>query len=238
MSDYGHTTPREEPFDGAHDAVRDALPALLHGRVTAAERAELDAHLAGCAGCAAELRTLARLRDLQLADAPPIALDRIAAAVRARTVPVTPTAPGRTFAPLVAPIGAPSASRAATAPARARRAPAWARRGSLHALAATLLVAFGSGAVLLQSSDHVPARRAVQVAAQTATRGAVQTTARSIDAPVAVADPGGSLLGASFSDLDDRELAAVVAAVDDPAPAAPSADPTPVTPTVLAPDGE
>lgn len=215
MSDHGSTTPREELFGGAHDAVRAALPALLHGRVTAGERAELDAHLATCASCAAEYRVLTRLRDVYVAEAPPLALDRIAAAVRARTRPGVATS-----------TAAPPAGAVRVPPQR--RAPAWARRGAGRAVAATVLLALGSSALFLPRGD----RRAPHTAPAggTAPVHAAAGEAPPIQPPTSAADPSGSLLGASFSDLSDSELAAVVAAVADPAAATPSAEPGSVTP--------
>lgn len=65
--------------DCANDAVRDELPALLHGRLTAARRAAVEAHLATCAACAGELAVLREVHDA-LAAAP--AVD-VAAIVRA-----------------------------------------------------------------------------------------------------------------------------------------------------------
>ncbi|HEY0778417.1 MAG TPA: zf-HC2 domain-containing protein, partial [Gemmatirosa sp.] len=121
MSDFGAATPHEEPSDAAHAAVRDALPALLHGRVTTSARAELDAHLARCAECEAEYRTLAAIRELYATPAPAISVDRIAAAVRARTA-----APATIVSPAIAPpaIAPPAVVRATPVPPR--RAPAWA----------------------------------------------------------------------------------------------------------------
>ena len=231
MSDFGAVTPREEPFDAAHDAVRDALPALLHGRVTASARAELDTHLASCRACEADVRTLAAIRDLYATPTAGVSIDRIAAAVRARTVVASASsldvgdgAPG-----LARPGHAPIAHyrRAAAVP---RRAPAWARRGGVRAFAASALLAIGSGVMLVSRAPTAPTHRATAAVVASAT-AAVPHAAPTPDA-------NGSLLGASFSDLSDSELAAVVAAVDDPASPTPAAEPAPVTPTVLAPDGE
>lgn len=224
MSDHGAATPREEPHDAAHDAVRDALPALLHGRVSASQRAALEGHLAACHRCEAEFRTLAAVRDLYTAPVRHVSVDRIAAMVRARTV-VAGANPSDGVPP-VAP--APTLVRAGAVPTR--RAPAWARRGAVRAFAASALLAIGSGGLLLHRTASAPAPGA-----------AARTRA---DAPVLAPraatprDPSGSLLGASFSDLSDTELAAVVAAVDDPASATPAAEPTPVAPTVLESGGE
>ncbi|GJG88621.1 hypothetical protein tb265_38020 [Gemmatimonadetes bacterium T265] len=217
MSDHDAFTPDSEPHAAAHAAVRDALPALLHGRAPASQRAELEAHLATCDACRGEYGTLAAVRDAY--PVPSIAVDAIAAAVRARTLPAGIPSERRTAAP--------GADRR---PARvvaipARHTPAWARRGALRAFAATALVAIGSGAMWLHTTRPAPVRPAPRAGAPMATRPAP-------------ADSNGSLLGVNFSDLNDSELAAVVAAVDDPASTTPAAEPAPVAPVVLAPDAE
>ncbi len=219
MSDFGAVPPREEPHDGAHDAVRDALPALLHGRVTATERADVERHLAHCAACDAELQLLASARALYTAPAPTLDVDRIAATVRARTVAAPPAAPPHDA--FVVRTGAVSAHRRSTLPT-------WTRTGALRAVAATALLAIGSGALLYRQPAVAPTRPAVVVAEAPST-----SSPRPADR-----DPSGTLLGASFADLSDSELAAVVAAVADPASSTPAAEPAPVAPSVLSPDGE
>lgn len=235
MSDFDGVPQREEPQDGAHDAVRDALPALLHGRVTASERAALEVHLAACDTCDAELQLLTSARALYVDAAPSAAVDRIAAAVRARTASVATSGTG---AELLVVRRAAFASRtvatprAPTHPARMRHAstrPVWTRTAALRACAASALLAIGSGALLYHSPVVAPARRADAVASVPAT---------TIPSRMAEREASGSVLGTSFADLSDSELAAVVAAVDDPSSSAPAAEPTPVTPGMLTPDGE
>ena len=70
--------------------VRDLLPDLMHGRLDAATRASVEAHVAGCADCAAELGLL---RDLRAARGTP-AVD-IAAIVA--VVPTYRAAPRRSW---------------------------------------------------------------------------------------------------------------------------------------------
>ena len=67
--------------------VRDLLPDLVHGRLDAETRATVEAHMAGCADCRAEL---ALLRDLRgsLRRTPRLDLAAIAAAVPAYRAPV------------------------------------------------------------------------------------------------------------------------------------------------------
>lgn len=220
MSDRSHRTrpgvpSGDDPSRDAHAAVRDALPALLHGRVTAAERDALQAHLEACAPCAGEYRLLALLQEAHAGAPPSVSVDRIAAAVRARTVRAAAPAP-----------------RPLTQPPTGRRGPAWASRRTLRAFAATALVALGSGVLVLHGS-----RPTQPTVASTRTRSPL-AAATPRAAAVVDADPNASLLGASFADLSESELAAVVAAVDDPASASPASEPGPVVPDVLTPEGE
>lgn len=59
--------------------MREQLPELLHGRLTADARAAVEQHVAGCAECAAELELLREIR--ATAVAPYVDVARIAAAV-------------------------------------------------------------------------------------------------------------------------------------------------------------
>ena len=59
--------------------IRDQLPLLVAGRLGPAERASVEAHVAACADCRAELALLRRVRAVTAA-APPIDAPRIAAA--------------------------------------------------------------------------------------------------------------------------------------------------------------
>lgn len=67
--------------------IRDLLPDLVHGRLDAGTRATVEAHMAGCADCRAEL---ALLRDLRasLRRTPRLDLAAIAAALPAYRAPI------------------------------------------------------------------------------------------------------------------------------------------------------
>lgn len=65
----------------ANSEIRDALPDLLHGRLDAAARAQVEAHLAGCEDCRHEFRLLQSLR--KAAPQPAVDVGRIVAALPA-----------------------------------------------------------------------------------------------------------------------------------------------------------
>ena len=64
--------------------MRDQLPAYVHGRLDAVAQAAVEAHLAPCADCAAELELLRSLRSALSAALPVIDSQRIVAAVPQR----------------------------------------------------------------------------------------------------------------------------------------------------------
>ena len=68
--------------DCPNGAMRDLLPDLLHDRLSPVERREVEAHLASCADCRAELALLGDLR-ASLRQAPVVDVARIAASVPA-----------------------------------------------------------------------------------------------------------------------------------------------------------
>ncbi len=49
-------------IDCPNGEMRDRLPDFVHDQLTASLRAEVSAHLAGCAACAAEVTLLHELR--------------------------------------------------------------------------------------------------------------------------------------------------------------------------------
>ena len=65
--------------------VRDLLPDLVHGRLDAAARAMVEAHVANCTDCAAELELLRQLRGAQRT--PTVDIASIVAAVPAYRTP-------------------------------------------------------------------------------------------------------------------------------------------------------
>jgi anti-sigma factor RsiW len=60
--------------------IRDLLPDLLHGRLGANERADVEAHLRDCADCRDELELLRSMRSA-LRRAPAVRVDRIVAGI-------------------------------------------------------------------------------------------------------------------------------------------------------------
>jgi len=70
--------------------LRDLLPELMHGTLDAETRRAVEAHAASCAECAEELALLRSLR-VALEPAPRVDVQRIAAAVNARTTRTTRT---------------------------------------------------------------------------------------------------------------------------------------------------
>lgn len=70
--------------DCTNGELRDLLPELMHGTLDAESRRAVEAHVASCAECAEELALLRSLRSA-LEPAPRVDVQRIAAAVNART---------------------------------------------------------------------------------------------------------------------------------------------------------
>ena len=60
--------------------MRDQLPAYVHGRLDASARAAVDAHLAGCADCVAEVELIRSLALALSAKLPVIDVSRVVAA--------------------------------------------------------------------------------------------------------------------------------------------------------------
>ena len=69
-------------MDCSSAGIRDLLPEYAHGRLSAAERVAVEAHVAGCADCAAEL-SLVRAAASALSAAPATDVARIVAALPA-----------------------------------------------------------------------------------------------------------------------------------------------------------
>ena len=247
-TDPNGESPEPTPDLSGHAFVRDALPALLHGRLAPGERARVQAHLTGCAPCRTELALLTLVRDAHREAAPALSLERIAAGVRARTLrSVDGTqrpAPNRELrtrraAPRMRMV------RSARPPSRARASslrwsPAWSG-GAARAVAAAALLAVGAGAWWAEHGGSTPAALPRTGAPSSAGVQLATTGGSGVEGPApttvaAAGDGDSSLLGASFSDLSDRDLAAVVAAVD-AAVASPDDEPAPVDPTPLSARG-
>ena len=67
--------------------IRDLLPDLLHGRLDAVARAEVESHLRGCEDCRDELELLRSMRSA-LRRAPAVNVERIAAEIPPYRAPV------------------------------------------------------------------------------------------------------------------------------------------------------
>jgi hypothetical protein len=201
--------------------VRERLPELLHERLVGAERERVLAHLDECADCAAELALLRSARAVVVANGPRIDAASIARAVQLQLA-ATRTENG------VIPIARPTE----------RRRPLWSST-PLRAAAAVVLMAMGAGGVLVARRDgtSVSASRDTVALAAPTPSAAVPATAVAtapVPTPPRVDGAPGSALGATFADLTDDELAAVLEAIDGTDGSLP-ADPAP-TPSVVNPD--
>ncbi|GLC27301.1 zf-HC2 domain-containing protein [Roseisolibacter agri] len=213
----------------ADEAMRDALPALEHGRLAERERRAVEAHLAGCGACTAELALLRDVRGAVGGDAPPLDLDRLALAVVAATVRPAASAPTNVI-PL-----APRIARAERVSA-ARR---WYAGGGLRAAAAALLVALGAGAVTVARRDE-PTTRSSAANPPAAVLASASPTTDSAARPETTPSPAGSeaprverpaatgrshALGEGFDDLTDEELRAVLRAIESDDASLPALEP-------------
>jgi hypothetical protein len=210
--------------DCANVEVRDLLPELLHERLGPGQRERVLAHVASCDDCTAELSLLRVSVAASSGDVPRVDAEAIASRVLAR-------------------LRAAPAPRIVAAPPRR---PAWGR-GTLRAAAAALLMVVGSGVVLYErgglrsgapvappavadTAGPLAAPGPESVAVSTPSAPAAETAART--ATPATARPAAqSALGASFGDLSDDELAAVLDAIE-ATDRGPAADPAP-TPTIV-----
>jgi anti-sigma factor RsiW len=162
-------------IDCPNAEIRDRLPDFVHGQLGAAARAEVAAHTAICAACAAELALLRELR-ATLRAAPSVDVTRIVSAL--------PAAPAR-----VAPRG----------PALAR--PTW-RRFDWRVAAAVVAMAAAGGSVVVLSryggtgdGAPVPGSQVAQTpdsggVAATTDVGTLRVATVSIDADLADATAG------------------------------------------------
>jgi hypothetical protein len=69
--------------DCINTEIRDALPDLIHARLDATERARVEAHVAACSDCSAEVELLRRAAAVLALGAPRMDARRIAAALAA-----------------------------------------------------------------------------------------------------------------------------------------------------------
>ena len=180
--------------------MRERLPDLLHGRLEGAARVEVQAHLATCEACAAELAVLREARRV-LDRAPAIDVARIVAALpRPGAAPPLTVSRGGRVAPVIGP----------------RPVPAWRR----YAAAAALLLAAGVGAYpLLRGADAGGLSEPGVLAGVTATVAPTATGPASDD----------RLLAVNVEGLSDDDFVGLLDALDD-LEAVPASDPLPLVP--------
>lgn len=208
--------------------LRDLLPDLLHGTLDEARRAELAAHVAACAACAAELELLRGMRGV-LRRTPAVDPQRIAGAViaarrDARTVVMQPGRPGR---------------------ARSRWSVDWRAAAAIAAVAVGLgawaLVRRGAAPVVATRVAVVPGSSTVPVAPAPVESSATHaplptptTTVATNPAPrggAARAAAGGIVPDGGVSDLTDGDLQQLLQALDT-LKAVPVTDPAQVSPVI------
>jgi hypothetical protein len=109
-------------------------------------------------------------------------------------------------------------------------------RPTIRAAAAVVLVALGAGAIVLGRGGGGDTRGAAAVAVGRGVPKAPGTEGRVavVDSPAAIRErpAGGHALGATFADLSDEELDAVLAALDESAAALVALEPAPVPPVL------
>jgi len=69
--------------DCQQNEIRDRLPEYVHGTLGAAERAQVEAHLAGCAACRADVALLRSMSAAMARSAPAVDVQRIVTAAKA-----------------------------------------------------------------------------------------------------------------------------------------------------------
>jgi anti-sigma factor RsiW len=200
--------------DCPNGEIRDQLPAYVHGRLDAATRAAVEAHIAGCAECATELALLHSARRVMNAGTPVVDVRRIVAA-----------------------LPAPPAVRVAGI--RPARKPVW---STLRIAAALATVAIGGVSIAVVQRLTAPETAAIPVVALVPATTPVQApvVATPVPAPVPVAVPtqaeGGEVsegapltVGGGISDMSDADVKALLGAIDN-LDGVPDAEPQPTVP--------
>ena len=188
--------------------LRDRLPDLLHDRLSASVRAEVNAHVAACTDCREELELLRELNAMLVKSTPRVDI--------AYVVNALPKPPARD-----------TTTRVAT-----RRT--WA--DWRIAAAVTLLVAGGSSVAVMTRSE--PSASHQVVLAPTTDTPSTTTSANTATAsiapdvtaqPVTVADAQTELgMAGHLADLDDEQLEALISEIEQ-MKAVPITEPEPVT---------
>ena len=197
--------------------VRDALPDLMHGRLSDLDRATMKAHVETCADCREELRLLEEVR-ASAPLAPKIDVSRIVAA-------------------LPAPMPSAADQLVASQPERVRRQSS----PLLKMVAVAALLVTGSltfATVRSQRSETAPASSSVAAAPVPASAASTQESVVAIaqPAPASVVESshtaGKQAVGLSLTggvqDLSDEQLQSLVDGLDD-VEALPSSEPEPLT---------
>jgi len=205
--------------------MRDALPDLIHGSLDAARAADVEAHVASCAECAAELDLL-RVVVASATKAPAMDIGRIAAALP------TPTRQGL----LLHHGGGQPAAAGSRKPHSV-----WSR--PLLRVAATVAIVAAGGLSLVVGRDVLnperqvspPATRVAAAAPLPAAANQTAAVASSVAPQQAVARHLASAAGLSLvgevQDLSDEHLATLLSEMDR-MDAIPGAEPEAITPAI------
>ena len=193
--------------------VRDALPDLMHGRLSELNTATMRAHIETCADCREELRLLEEIR-ASAPIAPRIDVSRIVAAL-----------------PAPMPSAADQMVASAHAPARRSSSMVW----KMTAAAALLLTGSLTFATARKQATVNPVASTSVVAPQVSTPAVSQIAVAPVT-PVAVVPgsqisankPAGLSLTGGVQDLSDDQLESLVNGLDN-VEALPSSEPEPLT---------
>jgi len=189
--------------DCAEASASDQLAELVHGRLDAVERVPLEAHVAACASCTAELAIVRRVHQV-VTETPPVPVDV------ARIVAALPAPPHRGR----------GAGAAISLDARRSRRPQW------RVAAAGALLAAGLGGVMVVQQSGAPStapatEQGLPSQQPTTARGPghAEGAARDVDVQRSAASGSKSaareLAAASVtSDLSDGELASLLESMD------------------------
>ena len=201
-------------IDCPNGDIRDVLPEYLNDRVSATRHTEVEAHLAGCEACRAELALLRGLR-ASMRQAPAVNVEAIAAAIP----------PYRT-------------------PARRSAWTGWRAAAAIAAIAVggtSIALLRDGGDERPQSSPQTvasapfasPRDSAGASGVTTTTRGERRDSARSTEAPDVAASHELAMAGGAIGELSDRELGALVDGLESldalPSPELEGAEPVSVT---------
>ena len=182
--------------------MRDRLPDLLHDRLSASVRAEVNAHVAACADCREELELLSELNAMFVKSTPRVDV--------AYVVNALPKPPARATTTRVAP----------------RRT--WA--DWRIAAAVTLLVAGGSSVAVMtrgepSSSQHV----VIAPTTDTPSIAPANPTVKTLPAAAVTVAQNASLdMAGHLADLDDEQLEALISEIEQ-MKAVPITEPDPVS---------